>query len=37
MNRGRDFALGVWTVPVCLFENPSGARDWAHLRATDFT
>ena len=36
MNCGRDFAyLGVWTVPVCLFENPRGARDWAHLRATD--
>ena len=35
MNCGRDFAyLGVWTVPVCLFENPRGARDWAHLRAT---
>ena len=36
MNCGRDFAyLGVWTVPACLFENPRGARDWAHLRATD--
>jgi hypothetical protein len=36
MNCGRDFAyLGVWTVAVCLFENPRGARDWAHLRATD--
>ena len=36
MNCGRDFAyLGVWTVAVCLFENPRGARDWAHLCATD--
>ena len=29
-------SVGFWSVPVCrCVEDPRGARDWAHLRATD--
>jgi hypothetical protein len=29
-------SVGFWSVPVCRsVEDPRGARDWAHLRATD--
>ena len=29
-------SVGFWSVPVCRsLEDPRGARDWAHLRATD--